>query len=57
MKGRINSDGSMSTASRTLRAAGGSWASVEKAAHRDENGVYVVRRSELTGREPPRDDR
>jgi hypothetical protein len=46
-KGRINSDGSMTTASRTLRAAGGSWLTVERAARRNENGVYVVRRSEL----------
>ncbi len=46
-KGRINSEGSMNTATRTLRAAGNSWAQVERTARRDESGVYVVRRSEL----------
>ncbi|TGX53991.1 hypothetical protein E5A73_07625 [Sphingomonas gei] len=46
-KGRINSEGSMLTASRTFRFAGCSWAAVERAAHRNEDGVYVVRLSEL----------
>ena len=43
----------MTTAARTLRAAGGSWFSVERAARRDERGVHVVRRSELDGRAHP----
>ena len=46
-KGRVNSDESMSTAARVFRAAGNSWATVERVAHRDANGVYVVRRSDL----------
>jgi hypothetical protein len=54
-KGRINSEGSMTTASRTLRAAGGSWLTVERASRRDENGVHIVRRSELRERTPPRE--
>jgi hypothetical protein len=46
-KGRVNSEGSMRTAARTFREAGNSWAAVERAARRDENGVYVVRSSDL----------
>lgn len=56
-KGRINSEGSMTTASRTLRAAGGSWLTVERASHRDENGVHIVRRSQLSNPTPPREPR
>ena len=46
-KGRVNSEGSMSTAARVLRAAGGSWAAVERAASRNEDGIHVVRRRDL----------
>ena len=46
-KGRVNSEGSMSTAARVLREAGGSWAVVERVASRNEDGVYVVRRRDL----------
>lgn len=46
-KGRVNSEGSKSTAARVLRQAGNSWARVERAAHRNENGVYVIRRRDL----------
>ncbi len=44
--GRVNSKGSLETASRMLRSFEGSWAAVEKAAKRDEKtGIYVVRKS------------
>lgn len=43
--GRVNSKGSLETASRMLSSFKGSWAAVEKAAERDKGGVYVVRRS------------
>jgi hypothetical protein len=46
-KGRINSEGSMNTASRVLRDAGGSWVAIERIARRNEDGVYVVRRKDL----------
>jgi hypothetical protein len=43
--GRVNSKGSLETASRVFRSFGRSWAAVERAAVRDENGVYVVKRN------------
>jgi len=46
--GRINSKGSIDTASRVLRSYNGSWAAVERAATRDANGVYVVQRKPST---------
>lgn len=49
-KGRINSDESIATAARALRAAGDSWVALERAAHRDAEGVYVVRASDLAAR-------
>jgi hypothetical protein len=42
--GRVNSKGSLETASRVFSSFGRSWAAVERAAVRDQNGVYVVRR-------------
>jgi hypothetical protein len=58
--GRVNSRGSLETASRMLRSYNSNWAEVEKSATRDENGVYVVRRSSgaaLSNREGSRRDR
>lgn len=45
--GRINSKASIATMERMLRAAGNSWERVERVAHRDENGVYVVHERDL----------
>ena len=42
--GRVNSKGSLETASQVFRSFDRSWAAVERAAVRDQNGVYVVRR-------------
>lgn len=42
--GRINSKGSMKTASRVLKQFDGSWKAIDEAATRDENGVYIIRR-------------
>jgi hypothetical protein len=39
---RVNSDSSIAAAKAALAKFEGSWASLDKAAHRNENGVYVV---------------
>lgn len=48
--GRINSDESIRLASRLVHAFG-DWDAVERAATRDIDGVYVIRRSDLEARE------
>ena len=45
--GRINSEASIATMGRMLRAAGNSWHRVEQVARRNENGVYVVHERDL----------
>jgi hypothetical protein len=55
--GRVNSKGSLETAGRVLRSFGGSWEAVERAATRDENGVYLVRRSSTNGQFVPKSQR
>jgi glycine cleavage system H lipoate-binding protein len=45
--GRVNSIESIKTASEVIAAFRGRWTDVEKAAVRDESGVYVIRRSLL----------
>ncbi len=55
--GRVNSKGSLEAAGRVLRSFGGSWEAVERAATRDETGVYVVRRSSANGQYTPKAQR
>lgn len=45
--GRINSPRSIELASEVVRAFGGSWAAVERAAERDKDGVYRITRSAI----------
>ncbi len=46
----------MTTASRVLREAGGSWQTVERVARRNDEGVYVVRSSRLAAERNGRPD-
>lgn len=45
--GRINSRESIRTASNVVRAFGGSWQAVERAASVNADGVHVLRRSDI----------
>lgn len=50
--GRVNSTGSLATAASVFRDFQGSWQAVERVARRDDDGVYVIRRSDRPAVDP-----
>jgi hypothetical protein len=45
--GRINSPESIRTATEVIRAFGGSWEAVERAARVNADGIHVIRQSDI----------